>query len=542
MKRIGSLLVPLLVSSVLGAQQPAPVLPAAVRAAADTISAPGLKQDLDFLSSDELLGRNTPSPGFDKAAAYIVERLKKAGLRPAGDDGSFLQHYEVRESRVATDRAVVGIGDATFKFGNDFVLRSFAAPLSGSFEAVYVGHGWTVPGKGIDPFAGIDVKGKLVVAHAYEAMPRDAGVSRIGRIAVGGDPVFAEAARRGAAGVVFLTTAGGREAMDNLARQNTARREMEPSVPSAYAAPPVTSLVLSPAARDALFAGERIPGAELLRRGDAGDFPASFTLGKQVRVTIPVSETATHRPYNVVAMVEGSDPGLKDECVTVASHLDGAVGTRAVAGDAIYNAADDNASGSAGNLQIAERIAAVKPRRCLIFIWDSGEERGLWGTRRFVSRPPVPLERIVAHFNIDMIGASRRPGSADANTMTVTAPNEVFLVGPRILSPRAELLLDAINAAYLNVAFNRVHDRADGEFFYPRTDAGPFLERGILTIDLFTGIHPRYHLPSDEARYLDPAQMEAITRTAFAAIWAFADATERPRIENPLPPSVPRYK
>lgn len=542
MSRIALIAVPFLVSIVLGAQQPAPVLPAAVRAAADTITAAGLKQDLDFLSSDELLGRNTPSPGFDKAAAYIVERLKKAGLRPAGDDGGFLQYYEMRESRVATDRAEVKIADSTFKFGKDFVLRSFAAPLSGSFEAVYVGHGWMVPAKGIDPFAGIDLKGKLVVAHAFEAMPKDAGVSRIGRIAVGGDPVFTEAARRGAAGVIFLTAAGGRDAMENLGRQNTVRREMEPSVPSAYAAPPMTSLVLSSAAVDALFAGERIAGSELLRRGDAADFPASFVLGKQVRVTIPVAETTRHRPYNVVAMIEGTDPALKDECVTVASHLDGAVGTRAVDGDAIYNAADDNASGSAGTLQIAERMPALRPKRCVIFIWDSGEERGLWGTRRFVSRPPVPLERIVAHFNIDMIGASRRPGSADANTMTVAARNEVFLVGPRILSSRADTLLDAINAAYLNLKFNRVHDRADGEFFYPRTDAGPFLERGILTIDLFTGIHPRYHLPSDEARYLDPAQMEAVTRTSFAAVWAFADSAERPRIENPLPPSVPRYK
>jgi Zn-dependent M28 family amino/carboxypeptidase len=259
-------------------------------------------------------------------------------------------------------------------------------------------------------------------------------------------------------------------------------------------------------------------------------------------VNIPAATSVEHKPYNVVAMIEGSDPTLKNEYITVESHLDGAVGTRTVDGDSIYNSADDNASGSAGNLAIAERMAALRPKRSIIFIWDSGEEQGLWGTRFFVANPPVPLQNIVAHFNIDMIGANRAAGSADAETATVTGPNEVYLVGPGVLSAGVDALLQRVNAASLNITFNRNFDRPDQEFFYPRTDAGPFLERGILTIGFFTGIHPRYHQPSDEARYLDPKKMEAVTRTAFATIWALADAAERPRIDKAIPPSVPQYK
>jgi Zn-dependent M28 family amino/carboxypeptidase len=240
-------------------------------------------------------------------------------------------------------------------------------------------------------------------------------------------------------------------------------------------------------------------------------------------------------------MLEGSDPKLKDEAVTVFAHLDGAVGTRMVNGDDIYNSADDNASGSAAVLSIVEQLAkAPRPKRTMVFVWDSGEEQGLWGTRQFVRNPPVPLSQIVAHFNVDMIGASRRPGSADAASARVTEPNEVFLIGPQVLSRQASVLLDRVNADYLKLRFNRTHDTPQSEFFYPRTDAGPFLERGILTIGFTTGIHDRYHLPADEARALDPAQVHAIARTVLASVWMMADAAERPRIDQPIPATVPK--
>ena len=112
-----------------------------------------------------------------------------------------------------------------------------------------------------------------------------------------------------------------------------------------------------------------------------------------------------------------------------------------------------------------------------------------------------------------MIGANRAPGSADASSKTVTGPNEVYLVGPGVLSARGATRCSIVsNTAYLKMTFNRDFDKPEHEFFYPRTDAGPFLERGILTIGFFTGIHPRYHQPSDEARHLDPKKMEAITQ------------------------------
>jgi hypothetical protein len=515
-------------------------LPDEVRASANRITAAQLQRDLHYLASDELEGRNTPSPGFDAAAAYIVKRLAAAGLKPLGDNGTYFQRYEMRESRVDTENAAIAIDGRTLALGDGFVMRSLAGPVNGTYPVVYVGHGWTVPDRKIDPYRDVDVRGKIVVVHGPRALPKGVEIQQLGRVSVGANPVMTEAHQRGAVAVVVIPQAGALKGWDAARDQNLTRRELEPWVPSAYAAAPLTSIMLSTEATDALFAGERVSGSAILKQGDAGDYPASFQLAKSIAFRVPVT-SVSHRPYNVVAGLEGSDPALRDEYITVESHLDGAVGTRTVEGDAIYNSADDNATGSAATLSIAEQIMTVRPKRSLIFIWDSGEERGLWGTRYFVHAPPVPLDRIVAHFNIDMIGATRAPGSADANSAEVTGPNEVYLVGPGVLSTQANALLEQVNREYLKVTFNHAYDTPSSEFFYPRTDAGPFLERGILTIGFFTGIHPRYHQPADEAKHLDPAKMEVVARTVFASVWALASAPERPRIDRPIPPTVPRF-
>ena len=527
----------LVTGAALHAQSP---VPDPVRQAAARITAEQLARDLEFFASDALLGRNTPSPGFDAAANYIAKRLAAAGLEPKGDNGTFFQRYEMRESAVDTGAAVLEIDGRSFRFGDAFVMRSLAAPVSGTYPVVYVGHGWTVPDRQIDPYAGLDVRGKLVLAHGPRALPKGVDIQQLGRVSVGATPVMTEAHQRGAVGVIIIPQASALKGWEGARSQNLTRRELEPWVPSAYAAAPLTSIMISAQTTEALLAGERVAGPALMTRGDAADYPASFQLAKTIRVHVPATSTS-HRPYNVVAGIEGTDPTLRTEYITIESHLDGAVGTREVDGDAIYNSADDNATGSAATLAMAEQMMKVRPKRSLIFIWDSGEERGLWGTRYFVHAPPVPLDRIVAHFNIDMIGANRAPGTADADSREVTGPNEVYIVGPGVLSTQTNALLERANREYLNLQFNRAFDTPASEFFYPRTDAGPFLERGILTIGFFTGLHPRYHLPSDEAKHLDPKKMEVIARTVFACVWAVADAAERPRIDQKIPATVPQY-
>lgn len=532
---------PLLAAAVLALWCPA-VLPAQTPTPS-RISAEQLARDLEYLSSDALQGRNTFSPGFDSAAAFLARRLSRAGLKPLGDQGGFFQYYSVVEESVDTASAYLEVGGRRFRYGSGFLLRTFGGRIEGELSVVYVGHGWVVTDRGVNPYAGVDVRGKLVLLHHPLNPPPALRIERIGRVFVGSRSPLWEARDRGAAGVLIMPDSTSLADWAGFLGTSLGRFELDPPVPSAYAAPPLTSVLLSRDAAGELLAGERLSDAELFSRAAAGDYPPSFELRKKIRVHIPVSFSRVHRGYNVVAMVEGSDPVLRDEYLTVESHLDGAVGSSCEDGDCIYNAADDNASGSVATLAIAEEMmASGPPKRSVIFIWDSGEERGLWGTRWFVHRPPVPLEKIVAHFNVDMIGASRSPGSPDSATATVTGPNEVYLIGPGVLSRQLDSLVVVANRNHLSLELNRSYDREGSEFFYPRTDAGPFLERAIPTVSFFTGLHQRYHRPSDEARYLNPGKIERIARTVSAAVRAVADWDRRPGIDRPLPKMVPQYR
>lgn len=330
-------------------------IPPQVRAAAYAIAAASLQRDVEFLAADALRGRDTPSPGLDTAAAFVERRLRQLGLQPAGDGGTYRQHYTIPADR------------------------------------------------------------------------QDAAVRR--------------------------------------------------------------------------------------------------------------------RAYNVVARWEGSDPTLKAEAITIAAHLDGAVDIQAVNGDNIYNAADDNASGSAGLLALAEAMTrAPRPKRSIVFIWDTGEETGLLGSRYFVSRPVVPITNIIAHINIDMIGRTKQPGTNVQGEEMLSGPNEVFLVGPRVLSTQLDSVIEQGNRAYLNMRINHRFDLPDHEYFYPRTDAAPYLERGIPIIDFFTGEHADYHMPSDEARKIDGTKLEQVARTAFVSAWLIADLADRPSIDKGIPGRVRRYR
>lgn len=515
-------------------------IPAAVKAAAERITPDQLETDLEFFASDALKGRNTPSPGFDAAAEYIEKRLQRAGVKPLGDNGTYRQHYVMRETTLSAAEASISVANQSFKFGEGFTFRGFAGErMTQAVRAVYVGHGWTAPG--VDPYRGVNVNGKVVIVHSQAARPKGATIQQRGRLSIGGSSPVVEAQRRGALAIVYLASNSATPPAPSPGGQPVVRKELDPGVPSAYAAPLVTSIQAGGDMTAALLEGTKLAPGRLDELTKAQDYPESFELRKTVTVHLPAT-TVVHRPFNVVGVVEGTDPARRKEHIVMQSHLDGAVGTRSLDDDSIYNSADDNATGSAANLAMAEQMAAVRPRRSIIFVWDSGEEQGLWGTRHFVARPPVPLSTIGAMINIDMIGATRAPTSVDAQDDRVTGPNEVFVIGPGVLSDRANALLDRVNSGYLKLALNRRYDTPESEFFYPRTDAGPFLERGVLTIGFTTGIHNRYHLPSDEARFLDPVKIGAIARTIFAYVHALADVNERPRIEKPIPGTVLRIK
>ncbi len=514
---------------------------------AERITADQLKDYLNFIASDELEGRDTPSRGLDIAAKFIALHLSRWKLKPmgdqlAGDQRSYFQRIPLRRDRIDPAETSLNLNDQSFHFGDDFLAlpTGFTGTISGPL--VYVGDGWMIKSKNINPYQGIDVKGKILITTNSGLPP---GVSEADLVGIPGenwDYPATYARKHGAAGVILIPS---RNALSNWERQRQTNLEQshlaalsleEPGSPEMVLSfPRVPIAIASAALTNILLSGEGRDPAQFFGRDAEGKLPKPFLLDSNKKLNITVglkSEAASTQ--NVMAMVEGSDPVLKHEYITLGAHYDGAVGPP-MQPDAIYNAADDNASGTAGLLGMAEALMrAPRPKRSILFIWDAGEERGLLGSYHFTVKPPVPLDKIVAHFNIDMIGRTRIGDATPANE-GLAGPNEVFVVGPRSLSTELSKLVDDVNRSYLNLKLNYRFDNVNNQFFFPRSDHTPYLQQGVLILSWFTGLHEDYHKPSDSSDKIDYPKMEKITRTLFITAWSLADAATPPQIDQPLP-------
>ncbi|MCG9895344.1 MAG: M20/M25/M40 family metallo-hydrolase, partial [Fimbriimonadaceae bacterium] len=241
------------------------------------------------------------------------------------------------------------------------------------------------------------------------------------------------------------------------------------------------------------------------------------------------------RTRNVVGLIEGSDPRLKEEFVIVGAHYDH-VGTRSQGQDRVFNGADDNGSGTVALLEFAQALAkGPRPKRSIVLIWFSGEERGLWGSRHYAANPTVPLNQVSAMLNMDMIGRSWTPQMGDRYKEIVSGPNEVFVIGSRKMSTALGALSDRTNQAFMNLVFNfRFDDPNDPMRLFYRSDHYSFAEKGVPAIFYFDGLHPDYHQVQDEVQTIDFPKLEKVARTVFATMWAIAQAPERMRVDKPL--------
>jgi hypothetical protein len=518
----------LLLATRIGAQAP---VPRAVYTAADGISTALIKSDVEYLASDALRGRDTFSAGLDSAAQFIIRRLHSAHLDPRGDDGTYLQHFALKGGIPDTSAMFLEFGGRRFGFG-DVLLNPFVRPIDTTTSVVFVGSGVRMKSRRIDSYGGLDVKGKLVLAlHelptgvSFDSLPKDFEGPR-------GAPVTL-----GAIGTLLIPM---KPVLDNWSGIRSSPvwtiRELDPPVPTPRL---ITTVLIKPELARTLLAANSPVADSILNRNPGAVFPVAFELAQKVRVHIPAAGYR-RTTYNIVALIKGSDPTLSKEYVTIAAHLDGAVQAPLMPGDTVYNAADDNASGSAGILAVAEQMMrAPRPRRSVVFIWDTGHEIGLFGSQEFVASGIVPLRNIVAHFNVDMIGST--VSVADTDSRQAKA-HEVYVVGPRVLSTGLDSLVERTNREYLQLRLNHKYDEPNSEFYYPRSDDRPFVEHGIPTIEFFTGLHSRYHRSNDEARYLDMTKIQEVSRALMATVWAVANDPQRPQVDKGFPERVPRVK
>ncbi|MGI9107401.1 MAG: M28 family peptidase [Pyrinomonadaceae bacterium] len=516
-------------------------LPAATLDAAKVITAARLSEHLHVVASDAMEGRDTPSRGLDETAKYVATHLKRFGLKPAGDEGTFFQRIALIRQKVDPARTTAEFDSRAFKFGQDFLSSGTSGTANGAL--VFADHGWVIKSKNLDAYKGIEVRDKIVII-AGTGLP--AGVTRAdikGKVGDDWEDPEAYARRNGAKGLIVVPRTRNFERWWGLVRSGVERGafEMERFATSASGQQQqqqVPTLYPSAAMLDALFADESVSGADIFKGTQASETRAAFALSESKRVKFSVvAMTERQTTQNVVAVLEGEDATLKNEYVAVGAHYDHVGMGLPVNGDALYNGADDDGSGTVAVLSLAEAFSrAPRLARSLLFVWHAGEEQGLWGSQYFTTFPTVPLERIVAQLNIDMIGRSKKEGDTKPENRDLSGPHEIYVIGSKLMSTALGDLSERVNRAYLNLAFNyKYDDPRDSNRFFFRSDHFNYAQRGIPIIFYFDGVHEDYHRPSDTVDKIDFQKMEKVTRTVFLTAAELAGAPTRPRVDKQLP-------
>jgi hypothetical protein len=520
----------------------------AERSAAERITAAEMKEILYYIASDEMQGRDTPSPGLDATAKYIADHLAKAKLKPMGDRGTYFQHIALSKTEVDRAATVAQLGERTFKLGEDFLP---VGRTSGEVEGqlVYVGQGWVVRPKNINPYEGIDVKDKIVVVSSDGTTPPQGILAGV-RAGEWESPI-SYAQKNGAKALVIVPRNFERRwnfGVRSVARpfytvprlENAAAddEEEEEAAPSKG----LVTIMPSRAMLDALFAGEPSDGATILKASTGGEPLKGFALSQSKRLRLAVKLSVTEAStQNVVAVLEGKDPVLKKEYVALGAHYDH-VGTnnpgcRPVGTDNICNGADDDGSGTTSLITMAEAFAkGPRPKRSILFVWHAGEEKGLWGSEYFTRFPTVPLTQIVAQLNIDMIGRSKKEGDTKPENKMLTGPKEIYVIGSRMMSDELADENEAVNRAYLNIKYNYHYDAPnDPERLFYRSDHFNYAKHGVPIIFFFDGVHEDYHRPTDSPDKIDYQKMQSVARTIFILASELANAPTRPVIDKQIP-------
>ncbi len=445
-------------------------------------------------------GRDTPSPGLDRTAEWVAGEFRRFGLRGGGDDGGFVQRYPLRSVALDPERSSLVVGAERLRFGDD-LAPLFGEVAEGEAAAELV----VVSGDGT-----LGLGDRRAVRGRHVALIPAAGADGVGR------GTFRLVADLRGAGALSVMVA---DPSDDAVWAGRAARALRPAVSPGWDEAdsgdgPFLPLLRIRTEALARIVGDRIDLAALAARS-----------GASVRVEEVEGAYATliHRTRresvsapNVVGILPGSDPLLRDEYVVLSAHMDHVgIGEPDEAGDSIFNGADDDASGTAAIVEVAEAMAGLgtAPRRSTVFLVVSGEEKGLWGSAWYAEHPSVPLDATVANLNADMVGRNW--------------PDTIVAIGKE----HSDLgrTLERVAAERPELRMTPIDDLWPDERFYFRSDHFNFARRGVPVLFFFNGTHEDYHGRDDEPDRIDAEKAARIARLLYWLGLEIANADERPR-------------
>ena len=495
---------------------------------AETITAKDLKRNLTVIAGDEMQGRETGTEGQRRAAAYIENQFKKSGLKNPSGLAGFQQFYPLNEDSMVRSNLI--IGNLKMQYGLDYYVQvsKCESKKTVANEIIFVGYG--ISHSNYDDYKDKDAKGKVVVFLLGE--PKKDGkylvsgtTSPSSYTYPGIDVKLKIAAEKGAVAAIIINQSA-KAFSAKLVQANKKSKQYFISIPDTSS---INSFILSQDMAKKILENCPVDSllslATMLKPMDELQLPVantdfSFEYEKQIKVT---------NASNVIGVIEGSDK--KDEYVFLTGHYDH-LGMR---DGKIYYGADDDGSGTCAVMEMAEAFAKAKadgngPRRTVVCMTVSGEEKGLWGSEYYTDHPVFPLEKTSVDLNTDMVGR------IDPNREIGDSMNYVYVIGHDKLSSDLPIINEGVNKLYTKLEFDyKYDDPNDPEKIFYRSDHYNFARKGVPVLFFFNGIHADYHKPSDTIDKINWSLYEKRVRMIFYTAWEIANREDMLKRDIPLP-------
>lgn len=531
MKRQSLLLAVVFAFSALSAQMTGPLqrltTPSAqVKELAATITAEDLRRHLTVLSADDMEGRETGEPGQKRAAAYLKGEMQRLGLPTIGeDDGYFQTILFTRQKWQEIDLKLNGESLRHLWEYSSAPSQNSHRETTNITELTFMGYGIDDPA--YNDYEGKDVAGQHLLIFAGEPKGKKGNYRISGTeepsVWSESDERKLEIAKMKGAATVFVIDPDFKDNVRNIRQETLDGRMRMAEVAEAdrktanvvYLTPQLAKKIMGKAGKKVIRSRKKLERSGKLK---SVNIPVDLALTQTKSVRELIGE-------NVLGFVEGSDPKLKNEVLVVSAHYDH-IGKR---GDEVFNGADDNGSGTSSVLEVAEAFVRAKkegigPRRSVLFLWVSGEEKGLLGSEYYASHPVFPLENTIADINVDMVG---RVDDKHADN-----PNYIYVIGSNRLSTELHRINEGVNQEYTQLELDYTYNAEDDpNRYYYRSDHYNFAVKGIPSIFYFNGTHADYHQATDTIEKINFGKMEKIARLVFHTAWQLSNQDRRIEVD-----------
>jgi len=493
-----------------------------------------LKAYMTFFASDEMAGRETGSGANETAALYIKTNLMRLGLKPLPSTDDYLQKIPMFSSRVDPKNSFLkmnGTHGEEISFTDSTVtLMTPSLTMEVTGNVVYAGYGYSDTVSGYNDFKGIDLSGKIVLMMTRT--PQIAYMEQNDNMfeeKVEG-PKLGQAFIRGPKAILMVYDPRNRfhDAYDSrlaeIISSNyvTLRERKDQSIP-------LQLLFITQHSADLLLKSTGYTLSQMQERIRTEGNPVSVEI-PDIAATVRTSvDTSSFYASNVIGLIEGSDPVLKNECIIYTAHFDH---TGKKGNGEVNNGADDNASGSMALLEIAEAFMKLKkkPLRTIVFAWVNGEEKGLLGSHYYTTDPPIPLENTLVDINLDMVGRSKMPsdtGKFAGFNHDVTQKDEIMVYTGHESSELLQMMTQSAKEVGL-----RVTDKGK-DLSFGGSDHESFTAKGIPALFFHSGIHADLHSMRDDVEKIDFDKIEKVSEMAFLVGYKIANQRKRFTVNNP---------